>query len=69
MAASHAGDAKPLSYLALGDSYTIGEGVAASDRWPALLAARLRQSGIDVSEPDVIAKTGWSVDELDAAIT
>jgi lysophospholipase L1-like esterase len=74
MAASHAGDARlpiggALSYLALGDSYTIGEGVAATDRWPALLAARLRQSAIAMSDPDVIAQTGWSVDELDAAIT
>jgi len=74
MAAIHASDARlpmgsALSYLALGDSYTIGEGVAATDRWPALLAARLRQSGIALSDPDVIAQTGWSIDELDAAIT
>ena len=71
MASTHAVDATPStgSYLALGDSYTIGEGVAESDRWPAQLAARLRQSGIALGDPDVIARTGWTTDELDAAIT
>jgi lysophospholipase L1-like esterase len=74
MASTHAVDPTPptggaLSYLALGDSYTIGEGVAEPDRWPAQLAARLRQSGVALADPDVIAKTGWTTDELDAAIT
>jgi lysophospholipase L1-like esterase len=74
MASTHAIDSTPpigaaLSYLALGDSYTIGEGVAETDRWPVQLARRLRQSGIALGDPDVIAKTGWTTDELDAAIT
>ena len=74
MASAHAIESTPpvggaLSYLALGDSYTIGEGVAESDRWPAQLTARLRQSGVALGDPDVIAKTGWTTDELDAAIT
>ena len=57
-----------LRYLALGDSYTIGEGVAESGRWPVQLARRLRNDGIPMSEPRIIAQTGWSTDELDAAI-
>jgi lysophospholipase L1-like esterase len=60
--------ASPLSYLALGDSYTIGEGVSATDRWPNHLAAQLRAEGIALADPWVVAATGWSTDELDAAI-
>lgn len=55
-------------FLALGDSYTIGEGVAADERWPAQLARRLCALGIDVAEPEVIARTGWTTDELSAAM-
>jgi lysophospholipase L1-like esterase len=54
--------------LALGDSYTIGEGVGVADRWPVLLAARLREKGIDAADPIIIARTGWTTDELNAAI-
>lgn len=50
-------------YLALGDSYTIGEAVAESGRWPVQLAERL---GWDA--PTIIAQTGWSTDELALAI-
>lgn len=53
-----------LHWLALGDSYTIGEGVAASERWPAQLADRLRADGVDLAEPDIVAVTGWTTDEL-----
>jgi lysophospholipase L1-like esterase len=56
------------SFLALGDSYTIGEGVAEVDRWPSQLAARLRTAGIAVGEPRIVAKTSWTTDELLAAI-
>ncbi len=55
-------------YLALGDSYTIGEGVAASGRWPVQLAALLRQQGIDVAPPEIVARTGWTVAELAVGI-
>jgi len=55
-------------YLALGDSYTIGEGVDARERWPMRLAALLRARGIEVAEPEIVARTGWTTDELDAAI-
>jgi lysophospholipase L1-like esterase len=53
----------PIRFLALGDSYTIGESVAPSDRWPNRLARALR-----IPEPQIIAKTGWTTDELSAAI-
>lgn len=59
---------RPLRYLALGDSYTIGEGVEDSGRWPVQLAALLREKGIPLEEPAIIARTGWTVSELDAAI-
>jgi lysophospholipase L1-like esterase len=57
-----------LRYLALGDSYTIGEGVAEDSRWPVQLARALRGEGIAFDDPDIIAATGWTSDELDAAI-
>jgi lysophospholipase L1-like esterase len=55
-------------FLALGDSYTIGESVAVADRWPNQLERALRQRGLPVSDPDIIAKTGWTTDELSSAI-
>ena len=58
----------PRRYLALGDSYTIGEGIAAEDRWPVQLADALRGAGIALDAPEIIATTGWTTDELDAAI-
>jgi lysophospholipase L1-like esterase len=58
----------PRPFLALGDSYTIGEGVAAAERWPNQLADMLRENGIDVGEPEIVAKTGWTTDELSAAM-
>ncbi|HYM85299.1 MAG TPA: SGNH/GDSL hydrolase family protein [Pseudoxanthomonas sp.] len=60
--------ATELRYLALGDSYTIGEGVPESGRWPVQLAHALRADGIPLSDPKIIARTGWTTDELDAAI-
>jgi lysophospholipase L1-like esterase len=56
--------APPLRYLALGDSYTIGEAVAADRRWPAVLVRQLRRSGVAIGDPDIIAVTGWTTDEL-----
>lgn len=57
-----------MRYLALGDSYTIGEGVKPAERWPVQLAAMLRERGLDVEEPEIIAQTGWTTDELAAAM-
>ena len=53
-----------LRYLALGDSYTIGEAVDADQRWPAVLVQRLRQAGVAIDDPQIIAVTGWTTDEL-----
>lgn len=58
----------PYSFLALGDSYTIGESVAESERWPVQLAEALREEGITVEEPQIIARTGWTTRELQEAI-
>jgi lysophospholipase L1-like esterase len=58
----------PLSYLALGDSYTVGEGVPAEARWPARLADALRGEGIALGDPRIIAFTGWTTDELEWGI-
>lgn len=55
-------------YLALGDSYTIGESVGASDRWPVRLAALLRERGVAVADPEIVARTGWTVRELSQGI-
>ena len=57
-----------MKYLALGDSYTIGEGVAEDGRWPVVLARALRAEGVALEDPRIIATTGWTTDELAAAI-
>ena len=57
-----------LSWLALGDSYTIGEGVPEAGRWPMQLARALRDAGIPIADPRVIATTGWTTDELATAM-
>lgn len=57
-----------FSYLALGDSYTIGESVDEAERWPVQLATKLATEGIQVLSPKIIARTGWTTDELQAAI-
>jgi lysophospholipase L1-like esterase len=51
-------------FLALGDSYTIGEGVTAEEGWPVQLAASVRASGIRLADPQIIARTGWTTSEL-----
>lgn len=61
-------DTKTMTYLALGDSYTIGEGVPEAGRWPVQLARALRAEGIALADPRIIAATGWTTDELSAAI-
>jgi len=53
-----------LHYLALGDSYTIGEAVDAHERWPAELVQRLRKAGVVIDDPRIVAVTGWTTDEL-----
>lgn len=57
-------DTTMVRFLALGDSYTIGESVDSHDRWPVHLTALLRQKGIAIGEPEIIATTGWTTFEL-----
>lgn len=54
---------KTFTYLALGDSYTIGEAVAEEERWPMQLSQRLGDDSIKM-EVKIIATTGWTTDEL-----
>lgn len=64
----HSVNSKTYSYLALGDSYTIGEGVSQKDSWPFQLVDSLLKKKITVNYPDVIAKTGWRTDNLLSAM-
>ncbi|SDG71663.1 SGNH/GDSL hydrolase family protein [Psychroflexus sediminis] len=57
-----------LRYLALGDSYTLGEQVPESESWPFQLTAYLEAEGISVQDPEIIAVTGWRTDELQDSI-
>lgn len=65
---AEAGAAPRRGFLALGDSYTIGEGVPEAGRWPVQLAGLLHARGIAIDPPRIIATTGWTTDELDAGI-
>ncbi len=68
MFAQHLESRKPITYLALGDSYTIGESVTEAERWPNQLAESLRKKGYEVAKPAIIATTGWRTDNLRNAI-
>lgn len=68
MALPAGGGDVPMTYLALGDSYTIGESVPEAGRWPMQLAAALRARGVMLADPRIIATTGWTTDELSAAM-
>lgn len=57
-----------LTLLSLGDSYTIGEQVPAEENFPNQLAAILRSRGTDIADPVIVAKTGWTTDELQDGI-
>lgn len=56
------------SFLALGDSYTIGEGVDLALGWPAQLRTRLLGQSVEVAAAEILATTGWTTDELQQAI-
>ena len=57
-----------FSWLALGDSYMIGESVNAGERFPAQTMALLQTAGYDFAEPKYIATTGWTTQDLLNAI-
>src|SRR5215469_3850050 len=61
-------DSHKLHCLALGDSYTIGEGVDAKDAFPAQLVNALKGRGEDFAQPLVVAQTGWTTSQLHGAV-
>lgn len=62
-------DLKNIStFLALGDSYTIGESVETKERWPVLLMKELKTRTNTISSLNIIARTGWKVEQLNEEI-
>ena len=59
---------KKYYYLALGDSYTIGEKVAPPDNFPSQLSVLMSNDTVDFQPARIVAKTGWTTDELEAGI-
>jgi lysophospholipase L1-like esterase len=59
---------EPVKFLALGDSYTIGESVAEVQRWPVQLVNALMLNGYTCHQPEIVAVTGWTTDDLKKAI-
>lgn len=59
---------KQYSYLALGDSYTIGEQVPFAENYPNQLVQLMRKDGYDFHAPEIVARTGWTTDELQFGI-
>lgn len=55
---------KTYTYLALGDSYTIGESVPLNDNFPSQLAQIIRSDSSVTANPTIIAKTGWTTNDL-----
>lgn len=60
--------AEKVRFLALGDSYTIGQSVAVKERWPVQLIDSLRAKNVSCFDPTIIATTGWRTDNLSNAI-
>jgi lysophospholipase L1-like esterase len=58
----------PFTFLALGDSYTIGEAVLLHENFPYQCVQQLRTAGITICAPEIVAKTGWTTEELQSAI-
>ena len=59
---------KTYSYLALGDSYTIGQSVLASENFPSQTVQLLNQQNYNFKSPEILATTGWTTDELQTNI-
>ena len=56
------------SYLALGDSYTIGDSVTEDNRWPNQLVKSLEKKSIFINSPQIIAGKGWTTSDLKMCI-
>ena len=61
--------AEPVRFLALGDSYTIGASVPPEDRWPQQLYDSLVRRGYDTEGLTIIARSGWTTDDLEEGIS
>ena len=59
---------KAYSYLALGDSYTIGQSVMSSENFPNQTVQLLNQQNYNFKPPEILATTGWTTDELQTNI-
>jgi lysophospholipase L1-like esterase len=60
---------KTFSYLALGDSYTIGESLPPGDSFPAQLVGQINNGfGLSCHKLKIVAKTGWTTNELQQGI-
>lgn len=57
-----------LTYLALGDSYTIGQSVDENERWPVQLVQALYEQSVNITGAKIIAQTGWTTAELQKGI-
>lgn len=53
-----------INYLALGDSYTIGQNVEENQRFPVQLVEKLNEAGLNVAKPTIVARTGWTTANL-----
>ena len=62
------GTSSSKTFLALGDSYTIGQGVSEVDRFPHQTVAWLKLNGVDMATPTYIATTGWTTGSLQNGI-
>lgn len=56
------------TYLALGDSYTFGEGLSLRDNFPNQTVRLLANAGYSINLPTIVAKTGWTTEELQTGI-
>jgi len=59
---------RTYTLLALGDSYTIGEGIALYESFPYQTVQLLRKAGHNFNAPEIIARTGWTTDDLKKGI-
>src|SRR5687768_12799337 len=61
-------DTMELNYLALGDSYTIGQAVAETERFPMQVVQQLQAAGYKLAKTEIIATSGWTTTNLQEAI-